>query len=257
MFLRIFKHVLPRAKAWRITIDKKLRQFFQGLTGTGEDARAHIDGVWLDNFPQTTRALSEWEQQWGLPTTTLTDQERRDRLDGAWKALGGQSPVYLQETLRVAGFDVYVHEWWAMVRVYTAECGEPLAIAGDPSAVCGDLLPWIDPETPVARDPSEFATGEAVGYFANCGGAVMVCGGSAVVCGAANGVTGGLLVNKPDNIGYNIPTDPLEWPYVLYIGGELYGDRANIPLARREEFEALCLKICPAQQWIGLIVEYN
>ncbi len=168
MFLRIFKHVMPRAKAWRITIDKKLRQFFQGLTGLGEDARAHIDEVWLDIFPQTTRDLSSWEQQWGLPTTTLTDQERRDRLDGAWKALGGQSPAYLQETLRVAGFDVYVHEWWGMSRVYATACGEPLAIAGDPAAACGDLLSWVDPETPVARDPSEYIASGAIGYLTVC-----------------------------------------------------------------------------------------
>ena len=34
-FLRVFKHLLPNARAWRITVDKKLRQFFEGLSGVG------------------------------------------------------------------------------------------------------------------------------------------------------------------------------------------------------------------------------
>lgn len=259
MFLRIFKHILPNARAWRITTDKKLRQFFQGLTGLGADVKSHIDGVWLDIFPQTTRELSAWEQQWGLPSTTLTTQERRDRLGGAWKALGGQSAHYVQNTLQDAGFDVYIHEWWVPNHVYAVECGEPEAICGEPEAICGNIVDNLDPVDPLPRDPNEVLTDGTIpfGYFLNSGGSVAVCGGVQAICGAANGVSGGLLVNKPAKILYEIPTDPAEWPYILYIGGDVYGTRATVSVARRDEFEALCLKLCPAQQWIGLIVEYS
>jgi hypothetical protein len=58
------------------------------------------------------------------------------------------------------------------------------------------------------------------------------------------------------NKQYNITTDPDTWPYYLYIGGETFGDLAQIPESRRTEFETLCLKICPNQQWIGALVEY-
>ena len=262
MFLRIFKHVLPNARAWQITVDKKLRQFFQGLTGLGSDVKTYVDEVWLDIFPQTTRQLDEWDQQWGLPSVTLTTQERRDRLDAAWKALGGQSPKYIQDTLQGAGFNVFIHEWFVpqgVGNIYSAECGELLAECGEGLAICGNLVGAVPPANPVARDPFDVLTAGATSfeYVITSGAVDSICGGVSAVCGATTGVTGRLLVNKPANIVYSIPVDPAEWPYILYVGGENYGEIATVPLARREEFEALCLKICPAQQWIGLIVEYS
>lgn len=110
--INIFKHLLPRARAWRITIDKTLRKFFEGLTGLISEPRAFFEGVWTDLDPAYTNELDQWENQFALPDTGLSDDDRRDRLDGAWKAFGGQSPRYIQDTLRGAGFDVYVHEWW-------------------------------------------------------------------------------------------------------------------------------------------------
>ena len=60
-WLNIYKHLLPRAKAWRLTIEKQLRQFFEGLSTFLADAREFIDLVWLDIFPQQTRELDQWE----------------------------------------------------------------------------------------------------------------------------------------------------------------------------------------------------
>lgn len=262
MFLRIFKHLLPNARAWRITIDKKLRQFFQGLTGLGSDIRDHIDLVWLDIFPQTTRELNAWEDQWGLPNTPLTTQGRRDRLDAAWKALGGQSPRYLQDTLQGAGFNVFIHEWFVpqgVGNIYAAECGEPLAECGEPTAECGAIVGFIPPANPVVRNPFDVLSAGATTfeYVVTSGAVNAISGAGSAVCGATTGVTGKLLVNKPAKIVYSIPVDQSKWPFILYIGGEVFGDTAVVPLARREEFEALCLKICPAQQWLGLIVEYS
>jgi len=253
MFLRIFQHLLPNARAWRLTIDKKLRQFFQGLTGLGTDIKEYVDLVWFDIFPQTTRELDAWEDQFGLPSTTLTTQERRDRLDATWKALGGQSPSYIQNSIQAAGFGVYVHEWWSPLNGFFAQCGEPLTAAGEPSAVCSDVI------ANAARNPFDVLTDGTIsfGYFLNSGGSVAISGGSQAISGAANGASGGLLVNKPAKIAYEIPTDPNQWRYILYLGGETYGARATIDLARKDEFEALCLKLCPAQQWIGLIVEFS
>jgi len=263
MFLRIFKHLLPNARAWRITVDKQLREFFQGLTGLGSDVKTYVDEVWLDIFPQTTRELDAWEQQWGLPSTTLTTQERRDRLEATWQATGGQDPRYIQDTLQGAGFNVFIHEWWSSptgpTPIYAAECGEVDIECGEAVAECGGVIGFGPPSSPVARNPFDVLTDGTIplGYFLSSGTATAICGGVSAICGAATGATGGLLVNKPANIVYTIPTDEAEWPFILYFGGETFGDKAIVPLARRDEFEALCLKICPAQQWIGLIVEYS
>lgn len=270
MFLRIFKHLLPNARAWRITVDKKLRQFFEGLSGVGSEVKTFFDLVWLDIFPKTTRELDAWEQQFGLRDTGITEQERRDRLDATWKALGGQDPRYIQDTLRGSGFDVFVHEWWepgtepapgvklcveprnpllwlrreASGVATLVDCGEPLALCGESFAEAGNGLsprgyPLVNK---IIRTEPDF---------------IPVCGASIAECGEVEAICGNYttFVDRPRE--YIVPTDPTKWPYFLYIGAEIFGELAQVDPKRRDEFEALCLKICPTQQWLGILVEYN
>lgn len=264
MFLRIFKHLLPRAKAWSITIDKKLRQFFDGLTVIGDDIKTFVDEVYLDLFPKTTRELDKWENQFNLPNPlNLTEQERRDRLDAAWKALGGQSPKYIQDTLRNSGFDVYVHEWWDPNNeppVNDNTCitprnpfyvlkdingghtmGDPVITMGSGATMGGDAVLkgylLVNAEDDISID---------MPY--TMGNPVVTMGG-----GATMGFIDGFTLTRRE---FDIPADVKCWHYILYIGGQNFGDVAQIPQDRRLEFEQLCLKICPTQQWLGMIVEY-
>ncbi len=269
-FLNIFKHLLPNARAWRITTDKRLREFFTGLSGTGADVKIFIDRVWSDLSPQLTRELSKWENQFGLPGTNLSDQERRDRLEATWKALGGQDPRYIQDTLQSNGFEVYVHEWWepgteAAVGVkgcatprnpltwlrrgffsssLLVECGEPFAECGEPFAECGNSLnpqgyPLVNKVLQTTPD-----------LICLAGEVVMECGEPDAECGNYFGFVDSIRE-------YIVPGNPDKWPYFLYIGGETFGDLAQVEPNRRDEFEALCLKICPLQQWLGILVEYT
>lgn len=324
LFYRIFEHLLPKARAWRLKSNKLLTDLFQGLTGLGSDARQFVDDVYLDEFPESTRELDAWELQFGLPDTGLLEQARRDRLDATWKALGGQDPRYIEDTLRAAGFDVYVHEWWIPDELlhpgYGMGCGSEVAYCGNLDAVCGGD---IDPEAiraPVARNPRTFLRdGDTVdGYLVSCGTADAVCGADAllipsgIACGELDAVCGGLdavcgltttsyssvcgartapegyiLVNiikqavlsvlgcgdqdafcSPETscgaevrgeatLPYTIPDGVQFWPYFLYIGGENFPDIAAVQGSRREEFETLCLQLCPTQQWLGILVNYQ
>ena len=269
MFLRIIKHLLPNARAWRLTVDKQLRQFFDGLSAIGDTVKEFFDLVWLDIFPETTREIDKWEQQWGLPNTLTDEQERRDRLDATWKAVGGQDPRYIQDTLQNAGFDVYIHEWWVPGT-------EP--IPGTKSAATPrDPFLYLDDGITVLR------------YFSSDGAADMQDGDLALAMdGATNQPSGYPLVNKiliPSSViigdgdplmqdggeraqdgglitvyslkQYQIPADSTKYPYFLYIGGTIFPDQANVSQSRRNEFETLCLKICPAQQWLGILVDYS
>lgn len=270
-WLNVFKHLLPNARAWRLTVDKKLRQFFEGLAGTGSDVKEFYDEIFNDIDPQKTRELSTWEQQFALISTVLTEQERRDRLDATWKALGGQDPKYIQDTLQAAGFDVYVHEWW-----------EPIG-GRSGGSVNGDV-------TPVARNPFDYLDDGTGGLpFLMVDGASDAQDGDSVSQDGATATPAGYpLVNKVVTVEavtigdgaegmqdgdvdaqdgrasivyslkqYVIPADPTKYPYFLYIGGETFPDQATIPTARRDEFEDLCLKICPTEQWLGILVNYN
>lgn len=233
-WLRVLSNLLPRGRAWKLWPGSMIRAFLRGLVdGLIKPAREQFDRVYLDLFPQTTRELDRWERQWGLRPGSLTEQERRDRLEAQWKALGGQSPRYLQDTLRGAGFDVYVHEWWE---------------------------PGSNP--PTARDPLDVVSGGA-GYFLvnkltrSLRVYSSVAGARQMVAGNRRAVAGVLVAFVVEPVQYEFPDTAASRAYVLYIGGETYPNAAQVPASRRDEFEELVLKTCPAQQWLALLVEYT
>lgn len=269
VWLRIFKHLLPHGKAWRLTIDRTLRKFFEGLSDIGASAKEYIDLVWLDIFPDTTREISAWETQFGLPSVGLTTQQRRDRLAATWKALGGQDPAYIQRVLQENGFDVYVHEWWTpgsepavgvkqcvtprsplmyLRREFTkvqlgVECGEALAQCGEAFALAGNGVeprgyPLVNRILRTVPDVQPLA-----------GEALAACGEALAHCGNFEGF-------RTEYQNYIVPSDTTKWPYFLYIGAESINDIAQVDPKRRDEFEALCLKICPTHLWLGILVEY-
>lgn len=228
--ISVFKHLLPKAEAWKLTVDRTLRQLFEGTVPTFEAVIEFFDLVWLDMFPQTTRHLTQWETAFGVPKTSqiLLEQGRRDNLSALWAAQGGQSPYYIQTTLREAGFDVYVYDWWSSV-------GPP----------------------PVARDPA-LATyllvnkmyTALVDYKTCCGEALMQCGEAIAECGENNGIIF-------DREVYMYLWGSKTKQYVYYICGSTFGTDAVIPTDRQEEFEDLVLKISPAHLWIGMYVRYG
>ncbi len=270
MFLRLFQHLLPNAKAWRLTVDKQLRQFFNGLTGIGSAFKSFVDLIWLDVFPKTTREISKWETEFGLQDSGINEQQRRDRLDATWKALGGQDPKYIQDTLQANGFDVYVHEWWepgtepdpgikqcvtprnpllyirrefAVVSLLV-ECGEPDAQCGEAFAQCGNSV-----------DPKGYPLVNKI--FETSPDIIPTCGEAIALCGEAEAICGNFIQFIETLKEYIVSNDPAKWPYFLYIGGSTFGDMATVDPKRKNEFEALCLKISPTQQWLAMLVEYS
>ena len=217
LFFRVFEHLLPHARAWTLTIEKQLRQFFDGITGPlGTDIKKYADDVFDDIFPATTRQLDEWERQFGLPSNLPLEQDRRDRLDGAWKAQGGQSPRYIQDTLRNAGFDVYVHEWWK--------------------------LPAVASPGPQIPRNAYLLLSETLTFEAQDNGKDQQDGDAAAQDGGEISPSGYALTNNSEI--QTVPNDSTKFPYFLYIAGENFVDglpfatvdKANIPTSRRAEF---------------------
>lgn len=261
------KHLLPRSRAWSIIVDKNLRKLFTALGEVFDDAIEFFDLIWFDMFPATTRHLTQWEAQFGIIRDGLTEQERRDRLAALWSARGGQDPRYIQDTLQAAGFNVYVHEWWDLPRTdpptvrnpfdylsgYQYCCGSDEAHCGDTRMICGNYEP-----APGDMLVNKLYTTRA-NYVCCCGDPSMLCGntehplypqGIPTLCGANSGVLF-------ERVEYPIPTDPADWPYIMYLGGETFGDFVSIDSTRKDEFEDLCLKICPTHLWIGLLISFE
>jgi hypothetical protein len=234
MMLRLFQHLLPRALAWSTTAPKRLRQYFEGLASLPSDVRTFVDLVYLDLVPGTTRELVAWETQFAL-SPGGSEAERRAKLAATWAIQGRQSPDYIQRTLQAAGFDVYVHEWWA---------------SGPPY---------------VARDPREHTTQPLIGIY-QCeadGVEQWQCFDSgpgdllAPHCDGYLANDPGYLVNLDltRRAPPPVPSDPGFWPYFVYIGGETFPELAPVPISRVAELKALLLRIVPAQQWIVLLID--
>lgn len=237
---RLFEHLLPRALAWTLKPGpdegdpgKRLRQYFEGLSGLPTDIRTFIDLVLLDCFPPTTRELEAWEKQFAL-NAGGSEAERRDKLAAAWALQGQQSPDHIQRTLHAAGFTtVFIHEWWASGPPYVARnpldhVTQPLIgqYQCEPSSQweCFDRLPG----QPLAAHCDDTAINDP-GYIVN--------------------------LDLTRRAQPPVPTDPAFWPYFLYFGAETFGDLAAVPASRVAELKELLLRICPTQQWLVLMIE--
>lgn len=229
-YTRLFQHLLPRSIAWRIVIDKKLKQFFDGLSIIQEGIIDHLDYIFDQSNPEKTDNIVPWLEQFNLKNRGSL-ANRRKNLAAAWITRAYQSPKVLQDTLQAAGFDLYVHEWWE--------------------------LPVVS--SPVVRNPFLYINDGHINYICSARRVSMVCGNEEAVSGAyLDAPDGLLLVNKTDSgVTYNLPNTDANWPYFIYIGGETFGDFVNISNSRKNELETLLLKIRPAEQWIGLFVTYT
>lgn len=238
MFLRLFQHLLPRARSWQLTTGKLLRKYFEGLTGILDEFLALMSKIHFDRFPATTTLLDDWEREFALVNgNLLTEQQRRDRLERAWKPVDGQSPGRIQQVLQDNGFDVYVHEWW---------------VPGTEPAVGVDTC--ATPRDPTAIPGLEMLVGKIVETInkkinAQLGNPTAQLGHPSATLGNYSGLEPQLKV-------YPVPAAADEWPYIFYIGDSAFGSFADVPANRKSEFEDLCLKISPTQQWIGLMINY-
>lgn len=222
-------HLLPTGEPFRLGANKALTKVLKGLAASGDDVRADADLGYLDLFPDSTRELEEWERQFGLnPAADASEADRRLLLAAEWRSTGGQSAAYIQGVLQTAGFNVFVHEWWASADPY------------------------------VPRDPRDYVPSYSIGTV-QCGAAVAICGNPRARC---NGFTttdpkywSTLTLSR--NAPPPIPSDSARWPYFLYIGGETFPDEAIVELSRKSEFQRLIQKLKPSQQWVVTLVIYD
>jgi len=254
--INIFKHLLPRARAWNITIDKSLRRLILGLASLPADIREYFDLIFTDIDPARTRTLESWEFQFALPGANISEEERRARLDAAWKALGGQSPGYIQNTLRAAGFDVYIHEWWDGVLTRS-----PFTYLDDGTGG----LPYIMGDG--TEDAQDGGAQAMDGATENPAGYPLVnkipltynryiCDGAPKMLDGGDNAMDGLVIIFRTRKQYIMPPDADTYPHYIYIGAASFPDKAEVPENRRDEFEDLCLKICPTGKWLGILVNY-
>lgn len=221
------RRLLPTGDAWRAAAESQLRALLEGLSPAFVRAREFSNSAYLDLFPDRTRELKEWEAEFGVfPRENVSDDVRRTVILGRKATTGGQSPHYLQATLRAAGFDVYVHECWASTSPF------------------------------VPRDPRAYTDAPLIGTHR--------CGAPGSRCGAPGARCNRFLTNQPGywqtlrwagEAPDPVPEDSAYWPFFIYLGGETFGTRFRILASRWCEFQWLVQQIKPARHWVVVFAD--
>ena len=257
-----------------------IQRYIEGFSEYPEDIKEFTDECYLDIFPETTRELAKWEDQFLLDGKGA-DQERRDALSATWMAQGGQGKDYLESVIQEAGFtNVYLHEWWnsdgttknpnyylkSSQSAYITFTGKPGAQTGDGVSQTANAISINDYEyfTGQLNAQSGDGTTQTAGkiippilYLYYTGKTRAQTGDGITQTAGQLGIPAGfLLVNKGPNIVYQVPNTLDEYREILYVGAEIFPNIAEVSIARKEEFERLLLKYLPYSYWLGLLIKY-
>ena len=144
-FFKVFKLLFPRVKSFELVFETKLKKFIRGLSVLPEDVKTETEKVFLDLFPETTRAFDEWEKQFAvLFASEQYGENRVGILKALWKAnSGGQSLEYIQGVLQSVIPEIKVFENNPIKNprdanaVLSCMCGQKWSVCGNKKLSCG------------------------------------------------------------------------------------------------------------------------
>lgn len=162
-FFEAIENLFPRSKAFVMTHETKLRKLIKGISVLPDDVRLETEHVYLDLFPDSTRALEEWENQFAvLFASEQYGSARSGILKALWKANeGGQTAEYLQSLLQQVDKRIKVVENSPVKNprdanaVFACMCGQQSSVAGNKRLCCGFKAGDAAFEPTVIRNDSE------------------------------------------------------------------------------------------------------
>lgn len=245
--LALTRQLLPTGRAMRISYGSLNEQVEKALILSEErlhaDALGILDTILPDNDNFTTEDATRWEQRLGMITNesvSLPDRMAaiRRKMNHPGDILARQSAGYIQDQLQLAGFNVFIHEnipeqTPETVLILPLELGE----MGEPEMgeiEMGDATSYY-PDLFTFSEMGEIEMGEAEmgGYYYN------------------NLVANNLLEDMDSffNVGDN-------YKCCFFVGGEILGTFAEVPVERKKEFRQLILKLKPVQTIGILFINY-
>jgi len=256
---QIIDALLPPGAIWVPEDDGDLDKLFDGKALNMDATRSLFLSLAKLRSPLFTPDLEGLEREYGIvPDSTVDEATRRSRLLSAKTAGGGDGAgAFLQRQLRLAGFDVYVHEnnppvdpLRFLYRSVGSIFGTTQAVFGNESTFFGGTRGELVVNGPTYEH--EFFSG-------------TIFGGLKAVFGNEDAMfrQGGAFGQR--EIEYDLPTDAGYWPLVFFVGGEAVRNEAgelteiaeaDVELSRREELIRTIVKLKPIHAWAGLVIKF-
>jgi len=226
---RFIAFLLPKSRAFWITVNKPLRQLFEGVAIVAKTIHDHLTDIFLDIWPTSTTKLLQWSQQMGF-----AQEQTITTIEAAWADGGGQSPSSLQERLQAAGFDVYVHEWWEVPAASPPVKRNPITL--------------INAGNEVLVNDVTVASPKYVNQFQSvAAGNTQFQGDNDVRFGDINGL---LYLQK----NYATPSITDEYVHYWYVGDSTFPDKADVADTKYDELKRLIYKYKPTHTRVVTLV---
>lgn len=230
--LTLTRQLYPTGRAFKMPKDGDMEKLHKALAITEvqayEDALSIKNSLLPDNLLFTVDDATDWERRLALPTdplVSLTDRKlaikRKLNQPGTNPAKGHY--LYLQTQLQAAGFNVYVYENRFLVYYPDGY------IALYPSQITGSSSIF----STVRHGMYNHGTGIHHGKF------------------YINKVVN--FIDEEKDYYFDIGSSLHS---TFYIGGSPLGTFANVPIARKDEFRQLILKLKPAQTVAYLFINF-
>jgi hypothetical protein len=225
---QLTQQLLPDGLAFRIISDSWKAAVQRGIEASEVrawgDVNAILSGLLPDNDNFTLSDAQGWERALGITVSqgaTLADRKLviALRIAHPGGVLNRQSAAYLQNQLQAAGFNVFVFENRFDDGMGGLETRSPAVVSG----ITGMPLQLGDDQL------GDSQIGDDV--FEKCVNFIDIS------------------TDMGFNVGGNLRS-------TFFVGGNPVGTFANVPIARRDEFRALILRLKPAQTVGYLFINY-
>lgn len=244
---KITKQLYPTGRAFRIPSNGIMERLHDALIVSEaqmiEDALSTLDVILPDNDNFTVEDAQRWEQRLGMisnSSVSLADRKAAiiRKMNHPGTILARQSHDYLQDSLQLAGFDVYVHE--NIPEQTIEELLQPSSMTGQQ----GD------------GQQGDFQQGDVHSSYSS----LFQCVQQGMIQQGLFQQGECIYLNKVvNNIDENLDIPfPIVGNYrsTFFIGGEVLGTFADVDENRKDEFRQLILKIKPVQTVGLLLINY-
>ena len=246
--IQLTEQLYPTGRGFNIHIGSFIRKMHLALNRS--EARLNqntldiLNGILPDNDSFTVEDATVWEQRLGLITNDAVSLANRKlaiirKLNYPGTIIARQSGGFIQSQLQLAGFDVYVHENPDLITI------ENLLYSVSNVAVFG------------TNNFGSFNFGSIYTEYPNLFGYLNF---GSFNFGSANfdeRYFKGKVANHIEEILDSTFSHQNNWIKTFFVGGENIGDFATVPIARKDEFRQLILRLKPTETVAYLLINFT